>query len=158
MFYIFIYIFFIFVLWVSQIPTFIPSFTPTWLRLHQSPATDILWSSESTVITLVLGCFFRKIFLWPPFGSKHIFLTQVSPCNKASWLPVGWCQLFDSTGLPRCRNSQLRPVWAAAEIRSYHTLLPLQFSPLVVNSTTRKASGKIAIAFPNGHKNKMLHW
>lgn len=41
-------------------------------------------SFGSTVTTRVLGYFLERPFRWPPFGSKHIFLTQVSPCSKAS--------------------------------------------------------------------------
>lgn len=40
-----------------------------------------------------------RILFWEDFpmalfGSKHFFLTHVSPCNNVSRLPAGWCQLF----------------------------------------------------------------
>lgn len=53
--------------------TLIHSF-PMWPGLHKSHAiTSILQNHQHSGVSMLFG----KTFLWPPFGSKHIFLTQV---------------------------------------------------------------------------------
>lgn len=102
-----------------------------------------IWSA---VTTQMLRGFFGKTFPLPPLGSKHIFLTHVSPQNKSSQLPAGWCQLF---WLDRPAKVEGTSIWDLSELvgrqqRCSHTTLtpkhtpshpPLHSSPLHVNST-----------------------
>ena len=65
-----------YVAWTSQ--------QPFYHRHHLLAAPSPPPSFGSTITTQVLGYFLERPFRWPLFGSKHIFLTQVSPCSKAS--------------------------------------------------------------------------